>query len=148
MILSLLIPILLAKTMSMIGLVEAQSIPFFFYVPLAGLIFFISILAETGRSPFDLLEAESEIVAGFHTEYTGMNFGLFMASEYIAILFMSGLFVTAYWSGYRFFGLESLVLASGFAIGNIFAFLIVLTKMFVVFFVFMWLRGTLPRFLN
>ena len=146
MILSLLIPIILARSMSTVTIVEAQKIPFFIFAPISGLIFFISALAETGRSPFDLLEAESEIVAGFHTEYTGMVFGLFMAAEYIAIMFMCGLFVTVYWGGYRFFGLEDLVVGNGFALGNGLGLLILLAKSSLVFFVFMWIRGTLPRF--
>ena len=146
MILSLLVPIILARSMSTVALVEAQTIPFFIFAPISGLIFFVSSLAETGRSPFDLLEAESEIVAGFHTEYTGMVFGLFMAAEYMAIMFMCGLFVTAYWGGYRFFGLEDIVLANGFALGRGLALLIFLIKASIVFFVFMWIRATLPRF--
>ena len=146
MILSLLVPIILAQSMSTVSLVEAQNIPFFIFAPISALIFFISSLAETGRSPFDLLEAESEIVAGFHTEYTGMVFGLFMAAEYMAIMFMCGLFVTAYAGGYRLFGLEDIVLANGFALGRGLALLIFLIKSSAVFFVFMWLRATLPRF--
>ena len=146
MILSLLVPIILARSLSTVALVEAQTIPFFVFAPISGLIFFISSLAETGRSPFDLLEAESEIVAGFHTEYTGMVFGLFMAAEYMAIMFMCGLFVTAYWGGYQFFGLEDIVLASGFQLGRSLGLLILLMKAAIVFFVFMWIRGTLPRF--
>ncbi len=146
MILSLLVPIILARSMSTVALVEAQNIPFLVFAPISALIFFVSSLAETGRSPFDLLEAESEIVAGFHTEYTGMVFGLFMAAEYIAIMFMCGLFVTAYAGGYRFFGLEEIVLANGFALGRGLGMLIFIIKSSLVFFVFMWLRGTLPRF--
>lgn len=146
MILSLLVPIILAHSMSTVDLVEAQNVPFFLFAPISALIFFISSLAETGRSPFDLLEAESEIIAGFHTEYTGMVFGLFMAAEYMAIMFMCGLFATAYMGGYRFFGLEEIVLANGFELGRGLAVLILLVKSALVFFVFMWLRGTLPRF--
>jgi NADH-quinone oxidoreductase subunit H len=146
MILSLLVPIILARSLSTVGLVEAQAIPFFIFAPISGLVFFISSLAETGRSPFDLLEAESEIVAGFHTEYTGMVFGLFMAAEYMAIMFMCGLFVTVYWSGYRLFGLEEIVLANGFQLGRGLGLLILVLKSSLVFFVFMWLRATLPRF--
>lgn len=146
MILSLLVPIILARSMSTVALVESQAIPFIIFAPISGLIFFVSSLAETGRSPFDLLEAESEIVAGFHTEYTGMVFGLFMAAEYIAIMFMCGLFVTAYWGGYRFFGLEEIVLSNGFNLGRGLGLLILLVKSSIVFFVFMWIRGTLPRF--
>lgn len=146
MILSLLVPIILARSMSTVDLVEAQNIPFLIFAPISALIFFISSLAETGRSPFDLLEAESEIVAGFHTEYTGMVFGLFMAAEYMAIMFMCGLFVTAYAGGYRLFGLEDIVLSNGFALGRGLGLLIFLVKSSAVFFVFMWIRGTLPRF--
>lgn len=146
MILSLLIPIILARSLSTVDVVEAQTIPYIVFAPVAALVFFISSLAETGRSPFDLLEAESEIVAGFHTEYTGMVFGLFMAAEYMAIMFMCGLFATVYLGGYRLFGLEDLVLANGFAIGRGIGLLVLLAKAFVIFFLFMWLRGTLPRF--
>jgi NADH-quinone oxidoreductase subunit H len=146
MILSLLVPIILARTMSTVGIVEAQAVPFIIFAPISALIFFISSLAETGRSPFDLLEAESEIVAGFHTEYTGMVFGLFMAAEYMAIMFMCGLFATTYLGGYRLFGLEDIVLANGFALGRGLGLLILLIKSSLIFFVFMWLRGTLPRF--
>lgn len=149
MILSILVPILLARSMSTIGLVEAQNIPFIVFVPVAALVFFVSSLAETGRSPFDLLEAESEIVAGFHTEYTGMYFGLFMAGEYIAIMFMCALFSTAFLGGYRFFGLEDLtttVLGYPFFIGNLIGAAALFIKSALIFFIFMWLRGTLPRF--
>ena len=70
-------------------------------------------MAETGRTPFDLLEAESEIVAGFHVEYTGMKFSMFMAAEFIGALFMCGLFAVVYMGGYRFFGLQNIVLENG-----------------------------------
>ncbi len=143
---TLLVPVILAGTLSLVSIVEEQTIPYFFYVPLAGIIFFISILAETGRSPFDLLEAESEIIAGFHIEYSGMYFGLFMAAEYIAIMFMSALFATVYWGGYNFFGLEDLVLANGFAIGRPIGFISLIVKIAIAFFIFMWVRATLPRF--
>ncbi|MBK8902783.1 MAG: NADH-quinone oxidoreductase subunit NuoH [Anaerolineaceae bacterium] len=145
MILSLLVPIILASSMSTVEMVEAQSIPFIIFAPISALIFFVSSLAETGRSPFDLLEAESEIVAGFHTEYSGMVFGLFMAAEYMGIMFMCFLFSTAYLGGYRFFGLEEIVLGNGFQLGRLLGLLISIFKGALVFFVFMWLRATLPR---
>ena len=144
MILSLLVPIILARTMSTEGIVAAQTIPYLFVAPLAAIIFFISALAETGRSPFDLLEAESEIVAGFHVEYGGMKFGMFFLAEFISTLFMSGFFVTIFLGGYRFFGLENLVLGE-VAIGRLFAMIVFFIKMFAVYFLFIWIRGTLPR---
>ena len=145
MILSLLVPIILARSMSTMDIVEAQAIPFFIFAPISALIFFVSALAETGRSPFDLLEAESEIVAGFHTEYSGMVFGLFMAAEYMAIMFMCFMFSTTYLGGYRLFGLEEIVLANGFELGRLLGLFISIFKGAMVFFVFMWLRATLPR---
>jgi len=146
MILSLLIPILLARSMSTVDIVEAQTIPFIFVVPLSALIFFISSLAEMGRTPFDLLEAESEIVAGFHIEYSGMKFAMFMLAEYVSALFMSGLFVTVFLGGYRFFGLETYTTSGGFALGNLIGLIAFFVKMFVMFSVLVWIRGTLPRF--
>lgn len=145
MILSLLIPILLAKSMSTIAIVNAQTVPFLFVVPLSAIIFFISALAETGRTPFDLLEADSEIVAGFHIEYGGMKFGMFFLAEFIGTLFMSGLFATVYLGGYRLFGIEEFVTSGGLALGRLFGLVIFFAKMFLVYFVFIWVRGTLPR---
>lgn len=140
MVLSLIIPILLARSMYMQELVRAQTVPFIIVTPIAAIIFFISALAETGRTPFDLLEAESEIVAGFHVEYGGMRFGMFFLAEFISTLFMSGLFATIFLGGWRFFGLEQTE-----PFGRLFGLIIFFIKMFAVYFVFIWIRGTLPR---
>ena len=145
MILALLVPILLARSMSTVSIVEAQTIPFIFVVPLAAVIFMISALAETGRTPFDLLEAESEIVSGFHVEYGGMKFGMFFLAEFISTLFMSGFFATIFLGGYRFFGLENIVIGDGWAIGHLLSFIVFFVKMFMVYFVFIWIRATWPR---
>src|SRR5262245_55964984 len=99
MILSLVVPVLLAGTMSTQGIVEAQSVWYLLVVPVSAFLFFTSSLAESGRTPFDLLEAESEIIAGYNIEYSGMKFGMFMAAEFmhafticllVAIVFMGG----------------------------------------------------------
>ncbi len=140
MVLALIAPILLASTMQMQGLVMAQVVPYLFVIPLSAIIFFISALAETGRTPFDLLEAESEIVAGFHVEYGGMKFGMFFLAEFIGTLFMSALFATVYLGGWRFFGLERLEV-----VGRLIGLIAFFVKMFAVYFVFIWVRGTLPR---
>lgn len=145
MVLSLIIPILIAHSMSSISIVKAQTVPFLFVVPLSALIFFISALAETGRTPFDLLEAESEIVAGFHVEYGGMKFGMFFLAEFISTLFMSGLFAVVYLGGWRLFGLEEVVIGESFAIGRLLGMIVFFIKMFTVYFLFIWIRGTLPR---
>lgn len=146
MILSLLVPILLASSMSTIDIIDAQTVPFIAVVPISAIIFFISALAETGRTPFDLLEADSEIVAGFHIEYGGMKFGMFFLAEFIGTLFMSGLFATVYLGGYRLFGLEEYVTGGGWALGRLLGLVVFFIKMFAVYFVFIWVRGTLPRF--
>lgn len=145
MLLALLVPVILARTMSTKGIIDAQAIPFLLYAPLSALIFYISALAETGRTPFDLLEAESEIVAGFHIEYSGMKFGMFFLAEFLGTLFMSALFVTLYLGGYRFFGLENWVSAGGYPFGRLFGLIFFFTKTFILYFVFVWVRGTLPR---
>lgn len=144
MIIALLIPILLARSMSTVDIVEAQGIPFILVVPLSALIFFISALAETGRTPFDLLEADSEIVAGFHIEYSGMKFAMFFLAEFLGTLFMSAFFVVIYLGGYRIFGLEDLTVG-GLHIGPMIGFIAFSTKVFLVYFVFIWIRATLPR---
>lgn len=100
---ALLVPVMLAGTMSMVGIVEAQvGMWFVFMAPVAALLFFISSQAETGRSPFDLLEAESEIVAGFNIEYSGMKFAMFFAGEFMHV-FTNGILMailfTGGWSG-------------------------------------------------
>jgi NADH-quinone oxidoreductase subunit H len=136
MIMALLVPVLLARTLSMQGLVVAQEIWFLLAAPLAAIIFFVSALAELGRTPFDLIEAESEIVAGFHTEYSGMKFAMFFLAEFISTLFMSALFTTAFLGGWRGPGVEQLPLL------GIFYFM---TKTMLVYFAIVWVRGTLPR---
>jgi NADH-quinone oxidoreductase subunit H len=136
MIMALLIPIILAGSMSTQRIVIEQSIWYVFVVPLSALIFFISALAELGRTPFDLLEAESEIVAGYHIEYSGMKFAMFFLAEFIATLFMSALFTTIYLGGWRGPG------AVEYPILGLVYFSL---KMGFVYFMFVWIRGTLPR---
>jgi NADH-quinone oxidoreductase subunit H len=145
MILALIVPIILARSMATVDIINAQDIPFILFAPVSALIFYISALAETGRTPFDILEAESEIVSGFHVEYGGMKFGMFQLAEFIGTLFMSGLFATLYLGGYRFFGLENWVGADGYPYGRLIGLAAFFAKMFTVYAVFMWIRGTLPR---
>ncbi|NOK85831.1 MAG: NADH-quinone oxidoreductase subunit NuoH [Chloroflexi bacterium AL-W] len=97
--LALLIPVMLAGTMSMVGIVEAQAgMWFVFSAPIAALLFFISAQAETGRAPFDLLEAESELVAGFNIEYSGMKFAMFFAGEFMHV-FTNGVLMSVLFTG-------------------------------------------------
>jgi NADH-quinone oxidoreductase subunit H len=93
--------VLQAGTFSLVGIVEAQRTVWYAGPQLVGLIVFvIAALAELRRIPFDLVEAESEIIAGFHTEYSGMKFGMFYVGEYIAVTFMSAFIVTLFFGGW------------------------------------------------
>jgi NADH-quinone oxidoreductase subunit H len=109
-----------------------------FKQPLAFLIFMISGFAETNRLPFDFPEAEQELAAGFHTEYSSMKFALFFLGEYAAMFVISAITVTVFLGGWSFFGLESLGWGMQLAI---FA-----AKLFALLFFFIWVRWTLPRF--
>lgn len=153
-ILAMLVPILLAQSMSTVSIIESQTVPFLFVVPLAALIFFISALAETGMTPFDLLEAESEIVAGFHIEYSGMKFAMFFLAEFLGALFMSALFTTVFLGGWNIpiinlilsiFGVQPIDLASMGIAGTAIGLLVFLAKTFLIYFVFLWIRATWPR---
>jgi NADH-quinone oxidoreductase subunit H len=153
MILSLFVPILLAQSMSTVDIIEAQTVPFLFVVPLSAVIFFISALAEAGRTPFDLLEADSEIVAGFHIEYSGMKFAMFFLAEFLGTFFFSGFAAVVFLGGWNI-PLINLILSvfglgpidfSTLAFGRPLGLLVFFAKMFLMYFVFVWVRGTLPR---
>ena len=137
MLLTLLIPVMLAGSMSMSTIVEAQSSAWFILLaPLAAIIFFISSIAELGRTPFDLQEAESEIVAGFHIEYSGMGFGMFMMAEFVHAFTISALFSVIFLGGWQGPGVEA------FPLLGLFYFIL---KTALIYFVVIWLRGTFPR---
>lgn len=134
---ALLIPVMLAGSMSFIDIANAQSGMWFVVMsPLAFFIFYISAQAETGRAPFDLIEAESELVAGFNIEYSGMKFGLFFAGEFLhvftngivmALLFFGG------WMGPLYY--ESPLIA----------FFWLLFKGSIIYLTTLWIRNTVPR---
>jgi NADH-quinone oxidoreductase subunit H len=138
MLLNVLPVVMLAGSMGLIDIINKQTladgnagIPFILFFPLSALVFLISGIAETARSPFDLLEAESEIVAGFHVEYSGMKFALFFLGEYVNALAVAFMFATLFLGGYAGPALPPYVW--------------LLLKAAAVFSVLMWLRGTLPR---
>jgi NADH-quinone oxidoreductase subunit H len=137
MIATMLIPTVLAGSMGMNAIVQAQNVPFVLLAPIAALIFIIAAIAELGRSPFDMNEAESEIVAGFHIEYTGMKFGLFYAGELLHAFTFGGFWAILFFGGYRFFGLETL--------GPIVAGAILIAKAMVGYWFIMWVRYTVMR---
>lgn len=136
MLITLLIPVLLARTMGLMGVVEAQSTWFILLAPLPAFLFLLTSIAEIGRTPFDLLEAESEIVAGFHTEYSGMKFGLFFAGEFLHAFTIGVLTAILFLGGWRGPGAEQYPLLGVFYL---------MGKGLLGYFIVMWVRTTLPR---
>ncbi len=140
--LSILAVILHSHSLSTSSIVEAQSSGWFFYlVPVSFLIFVVAMVGETNRAPFDLPEAESELVGGFHTEYSSLKFALFFLAEYVNMVTLSAMATTLFLGGWRFpFVGEEHFLNSGW-LGLVWFVL----KTLVFLFLFIWLRGTLPR---
>jgi NADH-quinone oxidoreductase subunit H len=136
MVLALLIPVLLGRSMGVNSLVNAQSVWFIFMSPIAALIFFTSSLAETGRAPFDLLEAESELVAGYQTEYSGLKFGMFYVGEFLHAFTISALMATLFLGGWRGPWAQQIPI-----IGVAWFFI----KTFIVYFVVVLIRISMPR---
>jgi NADH-quinone oxidoreductase subunit H len=139
--------ILWAGSFNLTAIIEAQRshvwiINGFGFNPLLfpmSIIFFISALAETARAPFDLTEAESELVAGFQTEYSSMSFALFWLGEYGNVLLMCGLNAVLFWGGW----LPPIDWGPLYVIPGIFWFFL---KIMIFFFIFSWVKATVPRF--
>ena len=93
--------VLFSGTLSMNGIVQAQNIPYILLQPLGFLIYFLAAMAEINRTPFDLLEAEGEIVAGFNIEYSGFKFALFFLAEYTEAVAISAIITTLYLGGWK-----------------------------------------------
>jgi NADH-quinone oxidoreductase subunit H len=145
-VLAALVPVMLAGTMSLSGIVRAQeqTVPlanwWFLFSPwgfIGFVVFLIAGIAETNRTPFDLIEAESELAAGFHTEYSGMRFALFFLAEYANIFAVSAVGATLFLGGWA----GPIPFLPSFGPGIIWF----LGKIFFMIFVFMWIRSTLPR---
>ena len=135
--LSLVGPLMLAGSMSMKDIVDAQAhVWYIFLQPVAAVIFYIASLAEVNRAPFDMPEAEQELTAGYHTEYSGMKFSLFFMAEYIKMIGVSAIFVSLFLGGWRGPLAETVPL-----LGLVYFFgKIVLSLFFMI-----WLRSTHPR---
>lgn len=133
-----LIPIMMADSMDLGVIVNGQRpIWYVFMQPLAALVFFIAALAELQRAPFDLLEAEQELSAGFNVEYAGMRFGMFFMAEYMKMISLSAIFATFFLGGYGG------PLVDKFPwLGFIYIFI----KIVACLFLMIWIRATLPRF--
>jgi len=133
----LLIPTILAGSMGMNAIIEKQDIWFVWLAPLGALIFLITAIAELGRAPFDMAEGESELVAGYNTEYSGMKFGMFYAGELLHAFTYGGFLSILFFGGYRFFGLEQ--------VSPFLAIAVIIFKAFVGYWVIMWVKYTLLR---
>lgn len=145
--LSLIALLMITGTLS-VGEIVAQQEGFLnwniFAQPLGFLIFMTCAFAECNRVPFDLPECETELVAGYHTEYSSMKLGLFMFSEYINMFVSSALMASLYFGGYNFPFMYDLGLSQNWI--TIIGVLVFFAKIFGFIFFFMWVRWTLPRF--
>ena len=150
--LSLLAIILMSGSLSLRDIVDGQSGSFLgilpnwnvFKQPVGFLLFLICAFAETNRAPFDLPECETELVGGYHTEYSSMKLGFFLFAEYINMFVSSAIIATVYFGGYHFPMLNRWIsdpnwlAAAGFAV--------FFAKIFFFIFLYMWVRWTIPRF--
>ena len=135
-ILSVIAVVMVAGSLSMQEITKAQNVPFIFVMPVTALLFFVSSLAEAGRQPYDLMEADSEIVAGYFVEYSGMKFGQFYLSEFINNFAISVITATLFLGGWQGPFVDSVPI-----LGSLW----LLLKSCLVFFVLLWCWGTLPR---
>jgi len=136
--LSVLGVVMMGQSLNLVEIVDKQQATLWFFIPqCVGLaVFLVGGTAETSRAPFDLPEADTELVAGYHTEYSGMRWGIFQAAEYINLLVLSGLCVTLFFGGYSFPWVSSL---------DKFGPIWFVLKLFTLVIIFIWLRATQPR---
>ncbi len=141
--------LMFARTLSLSGVVIAQasdSVWFLFYQPIGFVIFLISGIAENNRAPFDLPEAESELVAGFHTEYSGFRWSLFFMAEYAAMVVVTAVATTLYLGGWYFPWVGRLETAGYHNLYVAISVIVFLAKAGLLLYLYFWLRWTLPRF--
>jgi len=148
--LSLIGVIMIAGTLDLGQIVENQSAWhglrwYIIFQPLGFIIYLIAAIAETNRVPFDLPEAETELVAGFHTEYSAMKFALFFLAEYINMFTVSMLATTLFFGGWNVPFIDAFLARGSFLYGLISA-IGFIVKVCVFLFFYIWIRGTLPRF--
>ncbi len=136
--------IMLSGSLSLTDIVEKQHGMNWniFYQPVAFIVFFVCSLAELNRSPFDLSECESELIGGYHTEYSSMKLGLYLFGEYVSMFVSAAIISILFFGGYNFPGMDHFS-GNTLALLGILAFSI---KIFIFIFVIMWIRWTIPRF--
>jgi NADH-quinone oxidoreductase subunit H len=140
--------IMTVGSLSLNDIVEKQDADYcnFVYQPLGFLIFIICAFAECNRAPFDLPESESELVGGYHTEFTSMKLGFYLFAEYINMFASGALIATLYFGGYHFPFENELIPSLGENGVRILGFVLLMGKIFFFIFLFIWVRWTLPRF--
>ncbi len=139
--LTMAVPILLAGTMSVVSLVNAQAGPpvlgwYIFQNPLSAIILLVALFAETNRAPFDLPEADTELTAGYMTEYSGMKFALFFMAEYISMIAVGMIWVSLFLGGYHFILVDQVPILGPLVLGG---------KVFLFLAFMIWVRATVPR---
>src|SRR6476659_6709768 len=147
--LSLIGALMFGRTLSLSGIIGAQgsdSIWFIAYQPVGFLLFLVAGIAENNRAPFDLPEAESELVAGFHTEYSGMRWSLFFMAEYAAMVVVASVATTVYLGGWYFPFVNRLEDAGHHNLFVLVSVIVFLVKASLILYFYFWLRWTLPRF--
>lgn len=137
MVITLLIPVMLSGSLSLQTIVQSQSLWYLLLAPVPALIFLITQIAEVGRAPFDLIEAESEIVAGFNIEYSGLKFGMFFVAEFLHAFTAAILFAVFFLGGWRGPFAEQFPMLG---------FVYLWIKTFAVYWFTVMIRGTVPRF--
>src|SRR5207245_6456441 len=147
--LTMAVPILITGSMSVTTIIEQQAAPavlgwFVFQNPISAAILLIALLAEVNRAPFDLAEAESELTAGFHTEYSGMKFALFFLAEYVNVFIVCGIGATLFFGGWMPLHIgswEGFNHVMDYIPSSIWFF----GKTFFLIFLIMWFRWSFPR---
>jgi NADH-quinone oxidoreductase subunit H len=145
---TMIVPVMIAGSMSMVDIVNSQKQLLWGFFPLwnifiqpgAGIILLITMFAEVNRAPFDMPEAEQELTAGYHSEYSGMKFALFFMAEYIKMIAVSMIFATLFLGGYHFPFVDQIPVVGPY-LGPV----VLLAKVVVLLFLFVWVRSTLPR---
>jgi NADH-quinone oxidoreductase subunit H len=116
------------------------------YQPVGFILFLVCAFAETNRTPFDLPECETELVGGYHTEYSSMKLGFYLFAEYINMFISSAVMVTLYWGSYNYPGMDWVAANTGPVVAPLIGVAVVFLKVFLFIFFFMWVRWTIPRF--
>lgn len=146
--LSIIALLLVSGTMSLKEIVEQQHGWHWnvIYQPVGFILFLVCAFAETNRAPFDLPECETELIGGYHTEYSSMKLGFYLFAEYINMFVSSAVIASLYFGGYNYPGMDWVLQHTGTTIGPLIGTVVFFAKIFAFIFFFMWVRWTIPRF--